>query len=122
MANFIVTIMEDRSGLTGDRSITIWVLSLSFHASFPKAQGILITLQGNITAMSCYLRRLDDVVKAAGVKLGPENRKEVDRTIKELLGLSYCPDVWIEVKKRLAVDEHGFIADLHDAFLTKGLL
>jgi hypothetical protein len=72
--------------------------------------------------MSCYLRHLDDVVAAAGVKLGPENRKEVDGTIKDLLGLSYCPDVWIEVKKRLAADENGFVDDLHEAFLMKGLL
>ncbi len=72
--------------------------------------------------MSCYLRHLDDVVIAAGVKLTPENRKEVDRTIKELLGKDYCPDVWKEVKKRLAADEHGFIADLHEAFVMKGLI
>jgi hypothetical protein len=72
--------------------------------------------------MSCYLRHLDDVVAAAGVQLGPGNRKEVDQTIKELLGQADCPDVWKEVKKRLAVDEHRFIADLHDAFMIKGLL
>jgi hypothetical protein len=46
----------------------------------------------------------------------------VDRSIKELLGISYCPDVWIEVKKRLAADEHGFVDDLHETFLMKGLL
>ena len=72
--------------------------------------------------MSCYLRHLDDVVTAAGVKLGPGNRKEVDQTIKELLGQADCPDVWKEVKKRLADDEHRFIADLHDAFMIKGLV
>jgi hypothetical protein len=75
-----------------------------------------------VDAMSCYLRHLDDVVTAAGVKLGPENRKQVDQTIKDLLGQANCPDVWIEVKKRLAADEHGFVADLHEAFLMKGLL
>jgi hypothetical protein len=72
--------------------------------------------------MSCYLRHLDDVVTAAGVKLTPENRKEVDRTIKDLLGLDNCPDVWKEVKKRLAADEHGFVADLHESFVMKGLI
>jgi hypothetical protein len=72
--------------------------------------------------MSCYLKRLDDVVAAAGVKLTPENRKEVDRTIKELLGLDYCPDVWKEVKERISKDEHGFIADLHEAFVMKGII
>lgn len=82
----------------------------------------MITDRTDTRSMSCYLRRLDDVVAAAGVKLGPENRKEVDGTIKELLGLSYCPDVWIEVKKRLAADEHGFVDDLHEAFLMKGFL
>jgi hypothetical protein len=82
----------------------------------------LITPVADISSMSCYLRHLDDVVTAAGVKLGPDNRKEVDRTIKELLGFHNCPDVWKEVKKRLVADEHGFVADLHDAFLMKGLL
>jgi hypothetical protein len=72
--------------------------------------------------MSCYLRHLDDVVTAAGVKLGPENRKEVDRTVKELLGSDNCPDVWKEVKKRLAADEHCFIDDLHEVFVMKGLI
>jgi hypothetical protein len=83
---------------------------------------MLITDRANNWSMSCYLRHLDDVVVAAGVRLGPENRKDVDGTIKELLGLSYCPDVWIEVMKRLAADEHGFVDDLHEAFLMKGLL
>lgn len=82
----------------------------------------MIIPQADIFGMSCYLRHLDDVVNAAGVKLTPENRKEVDRTIKELLGLDYCPDVWKEVKKRLAADEHGFIADLHEVFVMKELI
>jgi hypothetical protein len=72
--------------------------------------------------MSCYLRHLDDVIIAAGVKTGPGNRKEVDKAIKELLGLDDCPDVWKEVKKRLAANEHGFISDLHEAFVMKGLI
>jgi hypothetical protein len=83
---------------------------------------MLITPQEDILAMSCYLRHLDDVVTAAGLKLSPENRKEVDRTIKELLGFDNCPDVWKEVKKRLAADEHGFIDDLHEMFVMKGLI
>jgi hypothetical protein len=83
---------------------------------------MLISEGRDVLSMSCYLKHLDDVVAAAGVTLGPGNRKDVDMTIKELLGLSYCPNVWIEVKKRLAADEHGFVDDLHEAFLMKGLL
>ena len=82
----------------------------------------LITIDEDIVSMSCYLRHLDDVVTLAGVKIGPDNRMEVDRTVKELLGLEDCPDVWKEVKKRLAADEQGFIDDLHDAFVMKGLI
>jgi hypothetical protein len=82
----------------------------------------LITTEADIIAVSCYLRHLDDVVTATGVKIGPDNRKEVDRTVKEVLGLEDCPDVWKEVKKRLATDEQGFIDDLHDAFVMKGLI
>ena len=63
---------------------------------------MLITLQADVIAMSCYLGHLDDVVTAARVKLQPENRKEVDQTNNELLGLACCPDVWKEVKNRLA--------------------
>ena len=54
---------------------------------------MLISPQTDIIDMSCSLRHLVDVVTAVGVKLGPENRKEVDQTVKELLGLAYCPDV-----------------------------
>jgi hypothetical protein len=90
--------------------------------AYEKEWRTLIIPQADIVAMSCYLKHLDDVVIAAGVNLTPENRKEVDRTIKELLGLDYCPDVWKEVKKRLAADEHGFIADLHEVFVMKGLI
>jgi hypothetical protein len=82
----------------------------------------LITTETDIVPVSCYLRHLDDVVTATGVKIGPDNRKEIDRTVKELLGLEDCPDVWKEVKKRLAADEQGFINDLHDAFVMKGLI
>ena len=72
--------------------------------------------------MSCYLRHLDEAVAAAGLKITPQNRKEVDQTIKELLGQENCPDVWKVVKERIAKDEHGFIAELHMAFVMKGLI
>ena len=98
------------------------MISDELAARYLGRRGVLITDRANIESMSCYLRHLDDVVSAAGVKLVPENRKEVDRTIKELLGESDCPDVWIEVKKRLLENEHGFVADLHEAFLMNGLL
>ena len=57
--------------------------------------------------MSCYLRHLNDVLKEAGIDVTAENKKQIDRTIHDIVGTTYkdCPATWREVKKRLASSE-----------------
>ncbi len=49
-----------------------------------------------------------------GVEVTPENKKEIDRKIHELVGVNYknCPETWKAIKSRIADDEAKFITDL----------
>ncbi|MHB0999944.1 MAG: hypothetical protein ACYC27_11925 [Armatimonadota bacterium] len=54
--------------------------------------------------MSCYLRHMSDIISEAGIELTKENRKAVDHAIRRSVGKPdcNCPDVWKEVKARIA--------------------
>ena len=54
------------------------------------------------------------IFEKAGIEVTPDNRKEIDRIISNLVNVDYkdCPKVWSEIKRRLAEDEHGFVSDL----------
>ncbi len=67
--------------------------------------------------MTCYFRHLKEVFSKAGVEITPENKREIDKIIHELVGVEYknCPAVWREVKARLAKDEVGFVSELKRA-------
>ena len=57
------------------------------------------------------------VFEEIGVEPTKETKKDMDKKIHDLLGVEYknCSVTWKEVKKRLADDEVGFIADLKKA-------
>jgi hypothetical protein len=57
--------------------------------------------------MSCYFRHMKDVLEEAGVEITPENKKEIDRVIHELVGVEYksCSPTWKGVKERIKADE-----------------
>lgn len=67
--------------------------------------------------MSCYFRYIKDVLQEAGIKITPQNKKEVDQIIHRLVNVQYkkcMPDCWSEVKKRME-NERGrkaFVAKL----------
>jgi len=67
--------------------------------------------------MTCYFRHLREVFAKAGVDVTSENKKEVDRTIHSIVGVDYknCPVAWREVKKRIAEDKEGFVAELRES-------
>jgi len=67
--------------------------------------------------MTCYFRHLREVFAKAGVYVTSENKKEVDRTIHSIVGVDYknCPVAWREVKKRIAEDKEGFVAELRES-------
>ena len=55
--------------------------------------------------MSCYLRHLDDVLLAAGIRLTKEDRPRIHAIIQEITGEEDCPRVWRSVKVRLLRDK-----------------
>ncbi len=67
--------------------------------------------------MTCYFRHLGGVFAKAGIEVTRENRKELDRIIQGIAGGDAdCPTVWRQIKKRLAEDEAGFVAELKAAW------
>lgn len=57
--------------------------------------------------MSCYFRHLRPIIEEAGIDLTSKNRRQVDRAIHAMMGVSYkhCPTTWRAVKARIATDE-----------------
>ena len=57
--------------------------------------------------MSCYFRHMKDVLEEIGVDIAPENKKEIDRIIHELVEIEYknCSPTWKGVKERIKGDE-----------------
>ena len=68
--------------------------------------------------MTCYFKHLNDVFSKAGIQVNRENEKEIDRTIRQIVGVTEggCPLVWKEVKKALAENEDAFTLKLRDAW------
>jgi ribosomal protein L23 len=60
---------------------------------------------------------MSHIFEENGVEPTKETKKDIDLKIHELLGVEYknCSTTWREVKKRLADDEVGFMADLKKA-------
>jgi hypothetical protein len=54
--------------------------------------------------MSCYIRHLKDLLSESGIEITADNRKQIDRTIHEIVGTTYkdCPGTWKQVKQKLA--------------------
>lgn len=64
--------------------------------------------------MTCYFRHLKVIFEKAGIEVTKENRRKIDAVIRNVLGVKSgdCPQVWKEVKKRIAEDEAGFVSEL----------
>jgi hypothetical protein len=50
---------------------------------------------------------MKDVLDAAGIKVTPDNKKEIDKAFHEMVGVTYkdCPATWKRLKQELAGDE-----------------
>lgn len=68
--------------------------------------------------MTCYFRRLKQVFEKASIKVTPENKKEIDRIIHNIVGVNYknCPETWRQVKIAILEDEANFTSMLKDAW------
>ena len=64
--------------------------------------------------MTCYFRHLKAIFEKVGLDVTEANKREIDKVIHGIVGVKYknCSATWIEVKKRLAEDEEGFIIAL----------
>jgi hypothetical protein len=73
--------------------------------------------------VTCYFRHLEATFKRAGIEVTRQNRKKVDAVIRSIFGSDYtdCPAVWRQVKRRLAEDEAGFVAELKAAWENRKL-
>ncbi len=74
--------------------------------------------------MSCYFRHMKDIFEETGVEATPDNKKDLDRAIHEILGVEYknCSDTWKRVKEQIKGDDaarDNFIESLRNK-LKKG--
>ena len=71
-------------------------------------------------SVSCYFRHIKDVLKEAGIVVTPQNKKEIDQAIHQMVSVKYkkcMPDCWGEVKKRIGGEKgrKDFISGLKKA-------
>lgn len=67
--------------------------------------------------MSCYFRHLKDILSEAGIEVTPSNKKQIDQTIHNIVGVTYkdCPATWKRLKQEIVNDkqkQHDFIKKL----------
>ncbi len=67
--------------------------------------------------MTCYFRHMKLIFTQIGIEPTPENKREIDMKIHELVGTKYknCSTTWKAIKERLAEDEEKFLVDLDRA-------
>ncbi len=70
--------------------------------------------------MSCYFRHMQALFAEAGIKITPDNKKDVDRAIHKIVNVTYknCPAAWKALKAGTADAEkrQEFIQKLRSAF------
>ena len=68
--------------------------------------------------MTCYFRHLRAVFEEAGILVTKENRKKIDETIHDIVGVDYknCSETWKQVKGIIKDDESrkAFISKLRN--------
>jgi len=70
--------------------------------------------------MSCYFRHLKNILEEAGVEVTPDNKKQIDQAIHQIVGVIYkdCPETWKRLKQQLTGNEQKrqeFISQLKSA-------
>lgn len=70
--------------------------------------------------MSCYFRHMKEIFDEAGIEVTPDNKKQIDQAIHEILSVNYkdCPKTWKELKLQIIGDgqkRREFVDRLHAA-------
>ena len=57
--------------------------------------------------MSCYFRHIKDILEEAKIVVTPENKKQVDKAIHNIIGTTYkdCPTTWKKIKNNFLNDQ-----------------
>lgn len=57
--------------------------------------------------MSCYFRRIKDILDEVGIEVTPSNRKQIDQAIHQIIRVTYqdCPATWKKLKQQIIGDE-----------------
>ncbi len=68
----------------------------------------------DVIQMTCYFRHMKETFDELGLEVTPENKREIDRAIHNLVGVKYkdCSSTWREIKKRRSEDEEEFMTAL----------
>ena len=56
--------------------------------------------------MSCYFRHMKDILAEAGITLTPQNKKDLDRLIHQLVDQEYknCSPTWKKIKEQFLAE------------------
>jgi len=67
--------------------------------------------------MTCYFRHMKPIFNKIGLEVTKDNKKEIDRTIHDIVGVEYknCSATWREVKKMISEDEESFTSKLKES-------
>ena len=57
--------------------------------------------------MSCYFRHLKELFDEAGIEVTPDNKKQVDQAIHQIVNTSYkeCPQTWKKLKQEILTNQ-----------------
>lgn len=70
--------------------------------------------------MTCYFRHLKDILNEAGIEVTASNKKQIDRIIHEIVGVTYkdCSATWKRLKQEIVANEQkkqDFIGKVQNA-------
>ncbi len=73
--------------------------------------------------MSCYFRHMQDIFAEAGIQVTKENKKELDKALHDLVGVTYknCSQAWKGLKNLTAEEasRRRLVQNLKDRWAGK---
>ncbi len=57
--------------------------------------------------MPCYFRHIKDILVEAGIEVTPDNRKQIDQVIHQIVGVAdkECLETWKRLKEQIIGNE-----------------